>query len=512
MCWRILVNDDGFMRLKIVGGIVAAGAVVVGGGFVFAWVTIPIDTVGKVDFVNELVVPPLADSHLEADGSRVFELTAQEGTTTFNSESTLTTWGFNGSYLGPTLRAERGEDVVVNVNNELDEETTVHWHGMHLPARMDGGPHQMVAPGDTWSPSWTIDQEAATLWYHPHPHGKTQDHVTRGLAGMFILDDPSNPVARALPHDYGVDDVPVIVQDRKLRSSGEINTSNDGDEILVDGTHAPYFNVTTEAVRLRLLNASAKRVYNFGLSDDRGFDVIGTDGGLLPAPVATDRLALSPGERAEIVVTMAPGDDVVLRSYEPDLGGNSFFGRFSGGDDRFDVLQLRADDALAESEAVPDSLAAAPDVLGGDAAGREVAPDRRFELSGSRINGKKMDMERIDEVVEVDTAEVWEVENTDGEFHNFHVHDVQFQVLDVNGMVPKAELSGWKDTIFLKPGDTARIAMKFSDYTDPDVPYMMHCHRLQHEDNGMMGQFVVVEPGQDAGQLPTHGAGEAHQH
>jgi bilirubin oxidase len=129
-------------------------------------------------------------------------------------------------------------------------------------------------------------------------------------------------------------------------------------------------------------------------------------------------------------------------------------------------------------------------------AGCELGPIAPFELQGNKINGERMDMNRIDEVVEVDTTEIWEVKNTDGEFHNFHVHDVQFQVLDIDGQPPAAEFAGWKDTVLLQPGSEARLAMRFSDYTDPDHPYMLHCHRLRHEDQEMMAQFVVVKPGQ----------------
>ena len=121
----------------------------------------------------------------------------QEGDTDLGRDDPTPTWGFNGAYLGPTLRATRGEQVAVDVHNALDETTTVHWHGMHLPAAMDGGPHQPIAPGETWPPTWKIDQPAATLWYHPHPHGETAEHVYRGLAGMFILDDPARPPCSA---------------------------------------------------------------------------------------------------------------------------------------------------------------------------------------------------------------------------------------------------------------------------------------------------------------------------
>jgi len=200
----------------------------------------PVSTVGKVDFDQPLAIPPLAKSHLTADDTRVFDLTAQQGTTALLPGKPTETWGFNGSYLGPTLRAARGEEVRVNVHNDLDETTTVHWHGMHLPARFDGGPHQPIEPGQTWSPQWRIDQPAATLWYHPHPHGETEEHVNRGLAGMFILDDPHSKVADRLPHEYGVDDIPLIVQDKRLDGDGEIQDGGLGEDVLVNGTHGPY--------------------------------------------------------------------------------------------------------------------------------------------------------------------------------------------------------------------------------------------------------------------------------
>jgi blue copper oxidase len=460
------------------------------------WFVLPVSTIGKVNFEQPLAIPPLAESHVDAEGRRVFELTARRGTSKLLPGEQIESWGYNGAYLGPTLRASRGEEVTVKVTNELDETTSVHWHGMHLPPEADGGPHQPVEPGGTWQPSWRIDQPAATLWYHPHPHGETEDHVARGLAGMFILDDPDSAVAESLPHEYGVDDVPVIVQDKKF-SGGKIQTGSLGGDLLVNGTYGPYLDVVTERVRLRLLNGSTKRVFDFGFSDDRAFMLIGTDGGLLPESNRRDRVLLSPGERAEIVVDMTAGEHVVLRSYAPDLESGFLSERFGGGADEFDVLQLRAANELAASPAVPQELAAAPDL------DTEGAATRVFVLRGREINDRGMETSRVDEVVELNTTEVWEVRNADGEYHNFHVHDVQFQVLDVDGHRPGAELSGWKDTIFMPPGRTVRLAMRFTDYADADTPYMYHCHLLQHEDNGMMGQFIVVEKDQEAG-TPAH--------
>jgi FtsP/CotA-like multicopper oxidase with cupredoxin domain len=274
-----------------------------------------VDTIGKVDFDRRLAIPELAPSTVEPDGTRVFDLEIQRGETDLGKSKPTRTWGINGTFLGPTLRASRGEKIRIEATNDVGEATTLHWHGMHLPARMDGGPHQMIAPGTTWKPHWTIDQPAASLWYHPHLHGKTASHVYKGLAGMFILDD-EHESSLALPRAYGVDDLPLIVQDKNFDSDGQLDSGHSlfsnlgtlGDEILVNGTPGPYAEITTEAVRLRLLNGSGGRTFTFTFDDRRQFDVIATDGGLLEAPVPVDRLQLAPGERAEVVVRFTAGE------------------------------------------------------------------------------------------------------------------------------------------------------------------------------------------------------------
>lgn len=471
-----------------------------------------VSTVGVVDFDTPLAVPPLAESTIDDRDRRVFDLTAREGSSGFLTGEETTTWGFNEPYLGPTLRAKRGETVVVNVHNDLAVPTTVHWHGMHLPARMDGGPHQMIEPGGDWSPNWDIDQPASTLWYHPHPHGETEKHVTMGLAGMFIIDDDAEG-SLPLPREYGVDDIPLIVQDVRFTDGNQLTTSTRGfigpvgNQLLVNGTLGPYLDVTTDVVRLRLLNASAARIYDFGFSDGRFFALIGTDGGLLEKPYETDHVQLSPGERAEVLVRMVPGEAVILRSTPPDLGIGGVAAGMNAGNDSFDVLELRASGALASVGTVPDALVPLARMKETDA-----TVHRRFRLDGLTINDEKMDMSRIDEVVRVDTTELWTVVNGMSMPHSFHVHDVQFQLLSVGGESPPPELAGWKDTVYLRPAVEYRLILRFTDYTDPDFPYMYHCHLLWHEDQGMMGQFVVIGPGQQAGTPPTTIEGHDHEH
>jgi FtsP/CotA-like multicopper oxidase with cupredoxin domain len=327
---------------------------------------------------------------------------------------------------------------------------------------------------------------------------------------MVILRDEAER-AIPLPREYGVDDIPVIVQDAAFDNAGVFDRQNRGfvgalgDTLLVNGTVAPYREVTTEAIRLRLLNASTARVYDFRFSDSRGFQQIASDGGLFPAPLATDHVQLSPGERAEIVVRFEAGETVVLRSTAPDLGMGTgeAAGARNGGEDSFDVLELRAASALSSSAAVPEELVPIRRLAENDA-----VVERDLRLDGFVINSEPMDLARIDQVVDVGTTEIWNVRNDMNLPHNFHVHDVQFQVLEIGGRPPPADLAGWKDTVYLRPQTDYRLIMQFTDYTDSELPYMYHCHLLWHEDQGMMGQFVVVAPGQGAGTIQ----GDNHEH
>lgn len=458
------------------------------------------------EFDVPLPVPPLAESRMDG-GVRTFSLQAQEGTWEFRPGEPVNTWGFNGPYGGPTLRANVGERVAVEVTNELPEATSTHWHEMHLPADMDGGPHQMIEPGDSWRAEWMIRQAPATLWYHPHPHGQTERHVYHGLAGMFWLDDPDDSVTAALPRTYGVDDVPVVIGDKSFDDQGELTIDDDGNEVgllgdvvTVNGVAGARLDVTTSLVRLRILNASSARTYSLGIAG-RTLTMIASDGGLLRSPLEVERIRLSPAERAEVLVALEPGEDVRLHSFEPELG--SVAAPFAvGANDSFDVLRLVAADDLARSDEVPQQLAS----FGLDASA--VSVQRQFELEGRQINGAEMDMARIDETVRVDATEMWTVYNRNLFPHNFHVHDVQFEVHSIDGEPPPPALAGRKDTVYLEPQREYELLMQFTDYTDAQMPYMYHCHLLRHEDEGMMGQFVVVQPGEQAD--PSMIAGQDH--
>jgi bilirubin oxidase len=435
-----------------------------------------------------LRLPPLL-APKERDGARVFDLTLQQGRFEIHPGQPVATLGINGPYLGPTLRVKQGDTFLAQVTNHLGEETTLHWHGMHVPAAMDGGPHQVIPDGGTWRPRFAIAQQAATLWFHSHLMGKTAEQVTRGLAGMLIVDD-DNPAQAALPHTYGVDDLPLLVQDDVLGPDGRTDGGGRGRAgrlaTLVNGSVAPAFVTPRGRLRLRLLNASGRSLYTFGFADDRTFHQIATDGGLLPEPVAATRLRLGPAERAEIVVDVDSAGPAVLQS--------SRFGDAAEGEPLLTISSLAEPGERAPLPARLNTIDPLPPegaavnramVLGGGGRGRTINGQSMTSMEEMHDMGRTMQ-------VRLGDVELWTIINASRDTHAFHVHDVQFQILDRSGAAPAANDAGRKDTVVVRPAETVRIIMRFADYADPQTPYMFHCHVLQHEDQGMMGQFVVV--------------------
>lgn len=440
-----------------------------------------------------LPIPPLYEGTLEGNVRR-FELTAQEGEYEIVPGTMTKTWGMNGPFLGPTLYMRRGEKIEMTVHNEVPEPTVVHWHGLHLPAAADGGPALMFDPGTSWSPSWTVDQAAATCWYHPHPHEKSALHAYRGLAGGIVIDD-DNSVFPGLPNDYGVDDIPVIIGDANFTEDGQLDEDNGwvGDTAWVNGITKPRFEATTRRVRLRVLNAAVLRFRYITLGVP--FTVVATDQGFLENPVEVDGVLLTPGERVEIVVDLEPGKNLTLRDAKlPEWGGlpDKDTAETFGVTDVFDLLEIVApsDDAPA-SPALPDTLVPV------EAPSADGAVEREFRMSGIEINGKTMDMSRVDVVVDHDGPEIWHISNDDNDMlHNFHIHNARFLVQNVEG--GEVEFTdGWHDTIDVPPLSTVSLLVDFGYYPDPTLAYMYHCHMLNHEDRGMMGQFVIVKPGQE---------------
>lgn len=432
---------------------------------------------------NELKIPPLLKSDKEEGDDIYYTVEAQKGETEIFKGSKTNTLGYNSSFLGPVIQMKKGQNVHINTKNSLDEETTFHWHGLKIPGHSDGGPHSVVKPGESEEISFKVNQNAATLWFHPHPEGNTAQQVFNGLAGLIYIEDDQKKKL-SLPKEYGKNDFPLIVQDKTFDEDKQLNfdeVKNEdgtmGDTLLVNGTVNPRLTVGKEKVRLRILNGSNMRNYVFKLSNHQPFKQIASDGGLLNEPVELTELQLTPSERAEIVIDFSQIEDDELSLLTGDHTA---------------VLPFKVNDTDEEkSEGLPKDMNTIS--ISEEEMNKKVSKELVLDGMGEdvTINDKKFDMNRIDFTQKKGETEVWEVYNKPDEMggmiHPFHIHGTQFKVISINGEKPPANEQGYKDTISLDPGDRIKLAVKFEE----EGIYMYHCHILEHEDNGMMGQVKV---------------------
>ena len=416
-----------------------------------------------------------------------------------------------GSYLGPLIKLKKGDVVKVTVNNLIAEDSVVHWHGLHVPANVDGHPSQSVLPGASYSSMFPIVNRAGTYWYHPHPDMKTGGQVYNGLAGMIIVSDDEEKV---LPLPRGNYDLPIVIQDRVCDTGNQwVYVPNSfvgtlGNKILVNGKYTYIENVATRIYRLRILNGSNARIYKLAWDDASPMIVIGTDGGLLAQPASKPYLTLGPGERAEVwanFTNLPVGSDRVLKSL-------SFTGAGSGGGSglaqgaAFDVMRFHCDRTESESLTLPSNLTNLGFFNPANAVNAE--NPRTFAISivnGKYVlNGEEFYMNQVasNEEVHLNDLEVWCFTNTASGTqvaHPLHLHGAQFQVIERS--VEPAKLAnwqtvsggftdeGWKDTFIIMPGETVKILVKFSRYTGV---FLYHCHTLEHEDMGMMRNYRIL--------------------
>lgn len=433
---------------------------------------------------QELVIPPLLEK--QKDSEFDYEVVAQEGTKQFFNGSPTKTYGYNGKVLGPTLQLKEGEAVKVKVRNELNEPTTFHWHGLEVPGTEDGGPSSIIQPGESKIVTLKADQPAATLWYHPHPHKSTAEQVFKGLAGMLYVEQ-TGQVATGLPHTYGMDDIPLIFQDRLFDENQQLDYENlmnsdgtIGDVSLVNGIHNPKLTVTQPIMRFRILNGANARNYTFRLSNGATFTQIASDGGLLSEPVETDEITLSPSERAEILIdfsAMDSGEPIAITDEEGNALLPFDLDIDGGGTGEKESVSWTDDTSFLTEEE------------------KSLSVTKEIELFGMMdkvtINGKKFDPDRIDLRQEKGVSEVWEIYNKPDEMggmiHPFHIHGTQFKIISRDGKEPEPNERGLKDSVLIEPGERVKLLVTFPE----EGIYMYHCHILEHEDNGMMGQVEV---------------------
>ncbi len=421
------------------------------------------------------------------------------------AQSTVQVWpsqntqviAINGSYPGPTVRIQKGQTLIVNFFNNLNEEATVHWHGLIVPESMDGHPKDAIMPQSSYTYTYTVLQRAGTYFYHSHAHHLTAKHVFKGFAGFFIVTDPAENFN--LPS--GNYDVPLCIQDHRISDipnfnyapgTDEMHWGYLGDTVLVNGTPDAYLEVSRTLYRFRLVNGSNARVYKIAFSDNSPFNIIATDGGLKDAPVQATQLMLSPGERVEILFDFSSysiNQSVTLQSLAFSHGGTLPYKQgIPLGIIRFDVVNN-----ISSGGEIPASFNAINYYNS-----NEVVNTRVFTLSMvsqapfHRINDLTFDMKRIDWQTPQLALEKWRIINATQDFHPMHVHGVLWQVLSRNGNtnLPPCD-KGWKDTVLVNPTETVEVLVRFNDYRGI---YLFHCHNLEHEDDGMMLNFRVTEP------------------
>jgi FtsP/CotA-like multicopper oxidase with cupredoxin domain len=427
------------------------------------------------------------------------------------------------SYLGPILRVKKGQRIRIHFQNALPASSIIHWHGLHVPADMDGHPSLAVPPEGQYTYEFKVRDRAGTYWYHPHPHGRTGFQVYGGMAGLFLVSDDTE---KSLNLPTGNYEVPLAIQDRTFSSDNQLvylpggmmnqMTGMLGNTILVNGIPDFRLEVSTRIYRLRLLNGSNARAYNLAWSDGTPIIILGTDGGFLSQPFEKPSVMLGPGERLDVWADFskyAVGDSLhlVSRSFEDGVSGmmggrHMGRGMMSGNQDLpngapFNILQVQFVRKEVESKKLPQILAKEEpinleNVLNADA-------PRAFELSmfhmHGLINGRSFKMTEVaeDEIVAAGTSEIWDFNNTNLQMgmmgiqipHPMHIHGAHFRVLERSGNFLDSYLDeGWKDTVLLMPGEKIRLLVNFG--IDSGL-FLYHCHNLEHGDAGMMRNYYI---------------------
>jgi len=469
-------------------------------------------------FVMHLPIPSALAIARDADGTDRGTLTLRESAQQILPDRRTLVWGGDGTFPCPTIEARRGRRLVIQLRNELPVPTVMHLHGGKTPAASDGYPTDLVLPvhggfhahGHMSDPGARVtqgereyeypnDQRAATLWYHDHRMDFTGPQVWRGLAGLYLLRDDEE---EALPLPRGAREVPLVMCDRSFDEDGSFRyPALDptlcerpgvlqafmggvlGDVVLVNGAPWPVLDVARVRYRFRLLNASNARRFDLTLDPPppggQPFVQIGSDGGLLPQPVAHDRIGIAPAERFDVIVDFsryASGARVVLRN-------------LAGSETTTDVMQFRVGGDERDDSRIPTRLA---DFERLDS--RQAVQTRTFTFTNGThggesrwlINGQPFDPQRMDAQPALGSTEIWHLK-TDVS-HPIHLHLAPFQVLSQGGR-PRPTDGGWKDTLDLGAGRVARILIRFDGYQGR---YVFHCHNLEHEDMAMMANFEVV--------------------
>ncbi|MFB7375267.1 multicopper oxidase family protein [Streptomyces sp. NPDC056222] len=476
-------------RRRFIGAALATGGTVATGAaltpLLGAASATAADATAVAFFTRPMPLPQVIAPSSTANGVDTYNISIKRTTKEILPKQLTEVFTFNGGFPG-LIRATSGRPVVINQYNKLDMPASIHLHGGHVAPEHDGDPMATIAPGGVRTYHYPNQQGHAPLWLHDHAHHMESEHVYRGLSAFYLLTDAEE---RALPLPSGVYDVPIMLREGHFDTAGQLVYTMDDfrsrSTIMANGRAWPYFQVAARKYRFRLLNSTNLRFFTLRLADGSPFIQIGSDGGLLERPFSTDTVALSPGERAEVVIDFSRypvGTQLVLENTEGP-GPAELTGKVL----RFDVVKTASDPSAVP--ATLRTLPALPAVTGRRTVVMSMDEDGRPAPQGY-MDGKVYDHHRIDNTVPWGGSEIWTVTNSNQAIpHNFHIHLVQFRVLERNGNPPGPAEAGLKDTIRVMPGETVKFQATFDSYRGK---YLYHCHMLDHAAMGMMAQMEVV--------------------
>ncbi|GJL75242.1 multicopper oxidase family protein [Nitrosomonas sp.] len=451
-------------------------------------------------------------------------------------------------YLGPILNFERGQKVRIFFYNQINEPVITHWHGLHVPQKMDGHPMYEIFNGERYVYEFEVNNPAATYWYHAHTHDMTATQVYQGLAGLITVRDEAEHKLELPADEY---EIPLVIQDRRFTAGNQLHYLHGmhqrmmgflGDTILVNGQANNTISVKTRAYRLRLLNSSNSRIYKLGWDDGTPLTIIGTDGGLLEKPESMPYLMLAPAERIELWMDFSgrkPGSELTLQSLEYQVGGSPMRGMGDMGMGRgrmggmhgglaqggsFPIVRFNITEQINDSPRLPEKLAPMQRLSTKDLTSPEktvpIAIGMRrmlFQLNGRTFKmNDYLDVERIP-VNTIQKIRIFHDGGMGGGRHGMggggrgmgmmsmmralphpiHLHGQQFQILSRKNNKGSGAYdtvkegfihNGWKDTVLVMPDEEIEIIKPFQDYTGL---FLYHCHNLEHEDMGMMRNFYV---------------------
>jgi FtsP/CotA-like multicopper oxidase with cupredoxin domain len=529
-----------FLRSSVLSCLVAAG----GSGFTMLREVRSQPRAGNPQFVPDLEIQLRArEDHVPILRGQPTRVWRYDGKVVKGDPGNLTF--LSNGYL-PMLRVRRGQKVRIDLVNQLAEPTIIHWHGLYLPAAMDGHPRNAISTGQHYVYEFEVVNRAGTYWFHAHPDGRTGAQVYFGQAGVLIVDDDEEAALRLPEGPY---DVPLVIQDRTFDDRNQFTYLAEGnggmmgggmmgggmmgrggmmgdggmgqmmarmmgflgDRILVNGKPDFVLSVATRAYRLRLVNGSNTRIYKLAWSDRTPLTVIGTDGGLLARPVKRQYITLAPAERVDVWVDFSRwpvGTDLTLESlaFDGALAMGGMMGNTSlPSGASFPVLKVRVDQRANTKMELSARLASLPAMRPQDAV--NARNPKVFNIMMGMmvwgVNGRRFEMNGVTkaETVKRNSTEIWEFRNEDSMMlmaHSMHVHGLQFRVLErtiqpdfssgyrtlAAGLVD----DGWKDTVLLMPGERIRLLLRFASYTGL---FLYHCHMLEHEDSGLMRNYLI---------------------